>query len=131
MEALHEYSTYQAAAKALRQLSMDKPEMAQEFVDRPEWATELAEATVGGELIVPPEKYFMMGDNRDDSNDSRYWGFVPRSSVIGTPVMIYMSIKAPEGAWDQGRLGERFRAYANAIIHPSDIRWRRLFHIFQ
>jgi len=109
----------------------DAGEMAQEFVDRPEWATELAEATVDGELIVPPGKYFMMGDNRDDSNDSRYWGFVSRSSVIGTPVMIYMSIKAPEGAWDQGHLGERFQAYANAIIHPSDIRWRRLFHIFQ
>jgi signal peptidase I len=104
--------------------------MAPMFVDRPEWADELAKATVNGEMVVPPGEYFMMGDNRDNSNDSRFWGFVPRSDVIGTPVMIYMSIKAPDGAWEPGHLSERFEAYANALIHPSDIRWRRLFHIF-
>jgi len=105
-------------------------EMAPSFVDRPEWAEEVAKNTVNGELVVPPGEYFMMGDNRDNSNDSRYWGFVPRSDIIGTPVMIYMSINAPEGAWDPGHLPERFEAYANAIIHPSTIRWHRLFHIF-
>ena len=100
------------------------------FADRPEWAEELAQHTVNGELVVPPGEYFMMGDNRDNSNDSRYWGFVPRSDIIGTPVMIYMSINAPDGAWEPGHLAERFGAYANAFIHPGTVRWRRLFHIF-
>jgi signal peptidase I len=105
-------------------------EFSSEFVDRPEWADELEKNTVNGELVVPPGEYFMMGDNRDNSNDGRFWGFVPRENIIGTPVMIYMSIKAPDGAWEPGHLSDRFEAYGNSIIHPSLIRWRRLFHIF-
>ncbi|HTW24788.1 MAG TPA: signal peptidase I [Candidatus Baltobacteraceae bacterium] len=100
------------------------------FVDRPEWAAELAQDTVNGELVVPKDEYFMMGDNRDDSNDSRFWGFVPREDFIGTPLIIYMSIKAPEEVWNPGHLGERFETYFLAIVHPSTIRWRRLFHTF-
>ena len=105
-------------------------EMSPMFIDRPEWADELAKDTVNNELVVPPGQYFMMGDNRDNSNDSRFWGFVPREDIIGTPVMIYMSIDAPEGSWEPGHLSERFEAYGDAVIHPSKIRWRRLFHIF-
>jgi signal peptidase I len=44
-----------------------------------------------GPLLVPAGHYFMMGDNRDDSRDSRYWGFLPRANVIGTPLMVYFS----------------------------------------
>ena len=44
----------------------------------------------------------MMGDNRENSYDSRYWGFVPRENIIGTPVLIYMSIDAPEEVWEPG-----------------------------
>ena len=83
-----------------------------------------------GPMKVPAGNYFMLGDNRNDSYDGRYWGFVPRQNLIGTPVLIYMSIDAPEEAWDPGHLGERFATYLNAIIHPSEIRWRRLFHTF-
>ena len=79
---------------------------------------------------VPSSCYFAMGDNRQNSLDSRYWGCVPRQNIIGTPVMIYMSIKAPESAWQPGNLGSRFAAYANGILHPSTVRWRRLFHFF-
>jgi signal peptidase I len=71
-----------------------------------------------------------MGDNRENSYDSRYWGFVPRANMIGTPVLIYMSIDAPEEAWDPGRLSERFETYLSAVIHPSEVRWKRLFHTF-
>jgi len=79
---------------------------------------------------VPPDCYFAMGDNRQNSADSRYWGCVPRRNIIGTPVIIYMSLDAPESAWQPGNLGARFTAYANGILHPGTVRWRRLFHIF-
>ena len=97
---------------------------------RPEWAAELPQHVVNGELVVPPGEYFMMGDNRDNSYDSRYWGFVPRDNIIGTPVIIYMSIRAPEEVWDPGHLGDRFATYLEVIIHPGEVRWRRLFHTF-
>ncbi|MGB2620796.1 MAG: signal peptidase I, partial [Candidatus Acidiferrum sp.] len=79
---------------------------------------------------VPPKDYFVMGDNRTNSYDSRFWGPVPRSDIIGTPVMIYMSLDAPGSAWEPGQIRERFMAYLDGVIHPSTVRWRRLFHTF-
>ncbi len=97
---------------------------------RPEWSQEMPQHIIDGELVVPPGEYFMMGDNRDNSNDSRFWGFLPRSHVVGTPVIIYMSIDAPEDALDSGNLADRFRAYLDAAFHPSKVRWDRLLHTF-
>jgi signal peptidase I len=51
----------------------------------------LREDVVNGELVVPPGYYFAMGDNRDNSLDSRYWGFVPDSLVLGSPMIVYFS----------------------------------------
>lgn len=98
--------------------------------DNPGWPDELAKHTVNGEMVVPPGQYFMMGDNRDNSNDGRFWGFVPRENIIGTPLIIYMSIDAPESVWEPGHVSERFQTYLSALIHPSEVRWRRLFHTF-
>jgi signal peptidase I len=83
-----------------------------------------------GPWRVPPGQYFMMGDNRENSYDSRYWGFVPRENIIGTPLIIYMSIDAPEEVWEPGHIGERFATYLNAVIHPSEVRWKRLLRVF-
>jgi len=58
------------------------------------WWLEMRKLVEDGELIVPEGHYFVMGDNRDDSQDSRYWGFVPRENIIGRPLLIYWSVKA-------------------------------------
>ena len=55
----------------------------------------LAEHVENGELVVPPDSFFAMGDNRDNSLDSRYWGFVPRENIIGKPLLIFWSYDAP------------------------------------
>jgi len=59
----------------------------------------LANHVVAGELVVPPGNYFAMGDNRDNSLDSRYWGFVPRENIIGKPLVIFWSYDAPTEDW--------------------------------
>ena len=83
-----------------------------------------------GPMTVPQRSYFVLGDNRLNSSDSRDWGFVPESNIIGTPVIIYMSLQAPDDAWQPGEVRERFYAYVNAIVHPHLVRWHRLFTIF-
>ena len=79
---------------------------------------------------VPADCYFVMGDNRGNSYDSRFTGCVPRKNIIGTPVMIYMSLQASPDAWEPSQIRERFLAYGNAVLHPSEIRWKRLFTTF-
>jgi signal peptidase I len=59
----------------------------------------LAQHVVNGELVVPEDSYFAMGDNRDNSLDSRYWGFVPRENIIGKPLVIFWSYDAPTEDW--------------------------------
>jgi signal peptidase I len=83
-----------------------------------------------GPTKIPPRSYFVLGDNREDSYDSRYWGFVPEDAILGTPVLIYMSVDAPDDAWQPGQVRERMYAYLNAMLHPRLVRWHRLFRFF-
>ena len=81
-----------------------------------------------GELIVPENSYFVLGDNRDDSLDSRYWGFVPRESVVGRPLMIYFSVAHPEG--ERARSNDRFLSLAGGLRHLGTvIRWDRCLRL--
>jgi signal peptidase I len=83
-----------------------------------------------GPVTVPPRSYFVLGDNRNDSYDSRYWGFVPEANIVGTPMLIYMSVRAPDDAWRPGQLRERCLAYLDAALHPDRVRWNRLFKLY-
>jgi signal peptidase I len=83
-----------------------------------------------GPVTIPSHSYFVLGDNREDSYDSRYWGFVPEAAILGTPVLIYMSVDAPDDAWQPGQIRERMFAYLNAMLHPRLVRWHRLFRLF-
>jgi signal peptidase I len=85
---------------------------------------------VAGEVVVPPNSYFAMGDNRDNSSDSRYWGFVPRENIMGKPFLIYWSYRAST----EDLTGDS----ANSIVtHLVDLgqhfftrtRWERTFKL--
>ena len=64
---------------------------------QPEWADQILQYVHDGEIVVPPDKYFAMGDNRDHSWDSRFWGFVDRDAIMGRPVVIYWSVQETRG----------------------------------
>lgn len=86
----------------------------------------LAENVQNGELVVPPGKYFAMGDNRDNSSDSRYWGFVPRENIIGKPLVIYWSYEASTD--DLTSPGATIPHLIDMAIHfPTKTRWSRTF----
>jgi signal peptidase I len=81
-----------------------------------------------GEVIVPPGYVFAMGDNRDSSLDSRYWGFVPRENIIGKPLIIYWSYDAPTE--DLVTPSVSLTHIADMITHfPSKTRWDRTFRL--
>ena len=95
-----------------------------------EWAVAEPHYISDGNLVVPPGMYFMMGDNRHDSLDSRYWGFVPRANIIGRPLFNYWSFKTPEEEYNQTGIGARVTWMAHIVLHFfTDTRWKRTLHV--
>ncbi len=81
-----------------------------------------------GEVVVPPSCYFAMGDNRDSSLDSRYWGFVPRANIIGKPLIVYWSYDASTAALTGPTLD--WRHLVDLIEHfPTKTRWSRTLRL--
>ena len=92
------------------------------------WSAQMPSYIHDHELVVPPEKYFVMGDNREQSWDSRFWGFVPRLVISGRPVIIYWSFETPRDEYTKNSLSDRISQIADLIIHfPTKTRWRRTF----
>jgi signal peptidase I len=83
---------------------------------------------VNGEVVVPPNSYFAMGDNRDSSWDSRFWGFVPRQNIIGKPLIIYWSYDRPSDQLNTNSIS--FPQILDLATHFfSKTRWRRTFQL--
>jgi signal peptidase I len=97
-----------------------------------EWAIDFPQYIQNGDLVVPPGMYFMMGDHRHNSLDSRYWGFVPRANIVGRPLFNYWSFKTPEAQYEQTGIGNSIAWMGNVALHFfSDTRWKRTLHIIQ
>jgi signal peptidase I len=79
-----------------------------------------------GELVVPPDAIFAMGDNRENSDDSRYWGLVPRENIIGTPFVIYWSFDAPTEDFSDPGIGAPHLIDV-ATHFFTKTRWGRMF----
>jgi signal peptidase I len=94
------------------------------------WRAELPSHIQGEDLIVPPGRYFAMGDHRGVSLDSRYWGFIPQENVIGRPMFIYWSFETPSDQYQKTSFGDRLGFLAHVVLHFFDeTRWGRTLRI--
>ncbi len=97
----------------------------------PRWGIQKNKLVEDGQLIVPEDSLFVMGDNRDDSSDSRIWGFVPRQNVIGRPLLIYWSMDM-DGWSDPLSRGsdDRLSSLMYFVGHLfQNVRWSRVLRL--
>jgi signal peptidase I len=94
------------------------------------WWVQVRESLENGELVVPPDRYFALGDNRNNSRDSRYWGFVPRENIVGRPFVIYFSVRGISPLDPTPLLGDRLSRGNSLLSALLDFaRWDRMFQI--
>lgn len=98
----------------------------------PQWQANFSAHIQNGELVVPSGNYFAMGDNRDKSYDSRYWGFVPQENIVGRPLIIYWSFEEPSDEYLKTTPGDRFAHASHVALHFFDqTRWSRTLRFVQ
>ena len=96
------------------------------------WEVDFPNHIQNGDLVVPEGKYFMMGDNRHDSADSRFWGFVPRENIIGRPLFNYWSFKTPDDEMDKSGIGNKLAWMGHVALHFfSGTRWNRTLKVLK
>jgi signal peptidase I len=96
------------------------------------WYLQVKKLLDDGELIVPEDSYFVLGDNRDDSSDSRYWGFVPAENVVGRPLVIYWSVRRSTSIAADGLPSDKLSSLTYDVTHMlQDLRWHRILHTVQ
>ncbi|HWZ52786.1 MAG TPA: signal peptidase I [Granulicella sp.] len=96
------------------------------------WALDLPTHIQGDDLVVPPGMIFAMGDNRLESLDSRYWGFVPRENILGRPMFVYWSFQTPSDQIEKTSLGDRISFMGHIVLHFfNQTRWSRTLHIIR
>lgn len=94
------------------------------------WWVEMRHDVQNGELVIPAKMYFVMGDNRNDSLDSRYWGFVPRQNIVGQPFLVYFSLRGNGTSEMTGLPNDRLTLERNWWARLAGIaRWDRMFHV--
>ena len=94
------------------------------------WAIDFPNHVENGDLVVPPGKYFMMGDNRHNSLDSRYWGFVPRENIVGRPLFNYWSFVTPDDQYEKPGIGSTAAWMGHVALHFfTETRWKRTLHV--
>ena len=95
-----------------------------------EWKLTMGSHIENGDIVVPAASYFGMGDNRNVSLDSRYWGFIAKEHIIGRPMFIYWSFETPEDQYQQREVGQRLSFLAHVILHFFDqTRWTRTLRV--
>ncbi len=96
------------------------------------WYLQVKKLLEDSELIVPEDSFFVLGDNRDDSSDSRYWGFVPAENIVGRPLVIYWSVRRSTSAAIDGVTSDKLSSLAYDVTHMlQDLRWRRMLRTVQ